>query len=232
MYYAVYKGMKTGIYLTWDEAKSMIEGYNGAIFKKFKNIADAEYYVQHGEIRKLGLEMLMKKPHIVPKLKRFNRYYNHIDYDYNSDFLHLYTDGGVQNNGFKNAHGKYAVFIPKTKYFNEHIISESINKESKITNNVAELMALIKAIHMVVIIDMDIDLDYDVSWIIHYDSTYAVDVVTGKKKASSNLELVNRGKQILKECKKINLSFSHVYSHTGHQDIHSIGNEIVDGLTR
>lgn len=43
-FYAVRKGLKTGIYETWDECKSAIAGFGGAEFKSFSNIEDAIAY--------------------------------------------------------------------------------------------------------------------------------------------------------------------------------------------
>jgi ribonuclease HI len=44
-YYAVKVGIKTGIYETWDECKSNVDGYPGALYKSFKNITDAYAYM-------------------------------------------------------------------------------------------------------------------------------------------------------------------------------------------
>ena len=54
-YYAVYKGLKPGIYNDWVSCKLQINGFSGAKFKKFKNMSQAEYYVKH------GLEKLISK---------------------------------------------------------------------------------------------------------------------------------------------------------------------------
>ena len=43
-YYVVVKGKKPGIYLTWEECKKQVDGYNGAKFKSFVTIEDAEFY--------------------------------------------------------------------------------------------------------------------------------------------------------------------------------------------
>lgn len=44
-YYAVRVGRTPGIYLTWDECKSMTSGYPGAIFKSFKSLQEAEAFI-------------------------------------------------------------------------------------------------------------------------------------------------------------------------------------------
>ena len=45
-FYAVRVGKKPGIYLTWDEAKVLVNGYPGAIYKSFKTREEAEEFMQ------------------------------------------------------------------------------------------------------------------------------------------------------------------------------------------
>ncbi|WP_422485596.1 viroplasmin family protein [Gudongella sp. DL1XJH-153] len=44
-YYAVKKGLKTGIYHTWDECKKQVHGFPGAVYKKFGSIEEAKEYI-------------------------------------------------------------------------------------------------------------------------------------------------------------------------------------------
>ncbi len=44
-YYAVKKGRKTGIFATWAECKSNVDGFSGAVFKSFESKAEAERFV-------------------------------------------------------------------------------------------------------------------------------------------------------------------------------------------
>jgi ribonuclease HI len=48
-YYAVREGKTPGIYLTWEDCKSMVDGYPGAKYKSFPTIEEAEQYVQGTE---------------------------------------------------------------------------------------------------------------------------------------------------------------------------------------
>lgn len=43
-YYAVKIGRKPGIYLTWDECKSQVDKFPGAVYKSFKTIQEAEKF--------------------------------------------------------------------------------------------------------------------------------------------------------------------------------------------
>ncbi|CAI4048753.1 RNA-DNA hybrid ribonuclease SKDI_13G3640 [Saccharomyces kudriavzevii IFO 1802] len=46
-FYAVRKGRETGIFNTWDECKNQVNGYGGAVFKKFDNYNQAMSFVGH-----------------------------------------------------------------------------------------------------------------------------------------------------------------------------------------
>ena len=43
-FYVVKKGKVPGIYRTWDECKSMVDGFSGAVYKGFATLAEAEDY--------------------------------------------------------------------------------------------------------------------------------------------------------------------------------------------
>jgi ribonuclease HI len=40
-FYVVWKGRKPGVYETWDEARAQVEGFPGALYRKFKTLEDA-----------------------------------------------------------------------------------------------------------------------------------------------------------------------------------------------
>lgn len=48
-YYAVKKGLSTGVFFTWDECKKMVDGYPGAIYKSFPTFEEAECFVKGEE---------------------------------------------------------------------------------------------------------------------------------------------------------------------------------------
>ena len=47
-FYAVHKGFKPGVYLSWEECKAQVEKSKGATFKKFSTRAEAEDFVAMG----------------------------------------------------------------------------------------------------------------------------------------------------------------------------------------
>lgn len=58
-YYAVKKGLKTGIFRTWEECKANVSGYSGASYKSFKTKAEAEAYLGIGKDSDFQLENVL-----------------------------------------------------------------------------------------------------------------------------------------------------------------------------
>lgn len=52
-YYAVRQGKRIGVFDTWDEAKSYVTGYKGAVYKSFKTYKEAEAFVKEQELEKI-----------------------------------------------------------------------------------------------------------------------------------------------------------------------------------
>ncbi len=48
-FYVVKVGRKTGIFLTWDECKSQVDGFSGAVYKSFTVRSDAENFLNDNE---------------------------------------------------------------------------------------------------------------------------------------------------------------------------------------
>lgn len=77
-FYAVRKGKNPGIYGTWDECKSQVNGFAGAEYKSFKTQSEAKEY--------MGLAKPAKNP--APNMPK-------------SGSIRLYSDGGSRNHGNK-----------------------------------------------------------------------------------------------------------------------------------
>lgn len=45
-FYAVFKGLKPGIYTSWDECRAQIHGIGGALYKSFLTMKEAEDWIQ------------------------------------------------------------------------------------------------------------------------------------------------------------------------------------------
>lgn len=48
-FYAVRVGRTPGVYYTWDECKSMVHGYPGAVYKSFTTLDEAESFIKSDE---------------------------------------------------------------------------------------------------------------------------------------------------------------------------------------
>lgn len=44
-YYAVKKGKTPGIYFNWDDCKNQVNGFKGAVYKKFEKLEDAKEFI-------------------------------------------------------------------------------------------------------------------------------------------------------------------------------------------
>lgn len=49
-FYAVRKGKKTGIFLSWEECKKQVDGFSGAEYKSFKTKEEAKNYCEGGRM--------------------------------------------------------------------------------------------------------------------------------------------------------------------------------------
>lgn len=149
------------------------------------------------------------------------------------DEIRVYTDGACTNNGKEYARAGYGIWFGKNDARN---VSESYN--GKQTNNIAELLAIIKALTI-----LNDDIQQGKKVIIYSDSRYAIRCCTtygekcfkkgwknpnSKNKPIPNLELVQTGYMYCKEHN--NIEFKHIAAHTGKQDRDSIGNENADRL--
>lgn len=143
---------------------------------------------------------------------------------------YVYTDGCCKSNGSKHSIGGYGIFFGCEDPRN---IVQKI--EGYVTNNIAELSAIIHAI--------DIVKDYPDSVIIYTDSNYAILCCTtyGKKcqanmwknpnhktKTIPNVELVKKAYTLTQMHPHI--SFEYIKAHTNLEDIHSMGNQQADRL--
>ena len=147
--------------------------------------------------------------------------------------INIYTDGACINNGKPDANAGFGVWFGENDVRN---VSESFS--GKQTNNIAELLAIIKAL---TIVRNQIEGGQPIN--IYSDSSYAIRCCTtygekcfkknwknpnAKNKPIPNLEII---KVAYSFCKKHNnINFIHVNAHTGNQDEHSIGNDHADRL--
>ncbi|WP_119325545.1 ribonuclease H family protein [Companilactobacillus musae] len=132
-YYAVRRGKKPGIYLTWPECKAQVDGFAGARYKSFTDRAQAEAFLDGKDSYSKPANKTTSKP----KVSNIN------DFD-----VVVYTDGGSRNHGnFKGGHVKTSDKAAWAYHIsNNGQTYEGTDGEFGATNNRMEIMALIQSI--------------------------------------------------------------------------------------
>jgi ribonuclease HI len=143
--------------------------------------------------------------------------------------LYVYTDGSCVNNGKANAKAGYGIYFSKDNPMN---VSYEL-KGDNLTNNIAELSAVIHAINLIK------DTKFK-NKIIVTDSEYVIKCATTygfklsergwkqkKDKIIPNLELV---KELYELSIENHIKYKHIMAHTENKDKHSIGNYWADFL--
>lgn len=126
-FYAVKKGKKPGIYLTWDEAKTQVNGFSGAQYKSFKTKSEAEEFMNLKSTKKM------------------------IKSAGNSSHIQLFSDGGSRNHG--NKKGQHVKDNDKAAW--AYLIIKDGKKKSDsagergATNNKMEVLGLVNALRYV-----------------------------------------------------------------------------------
>lgn len=210
-FYAVAKGKTVGVHMTWPDCQESVKGFSGAIYKKFDKKIEADLFVESNR------ETLSIYSNECPKEELFTPDY------------YVYTDGACSNNGKEYSSAGIGIF-----FGDDDIRNVSIKIDGgKQTNNVAELTA-IRVLYDLIIGDISfgkkIGIVSDSEYAIRCCSSYGERMSrNGWAEKIPNKELVREVYELY--CKwNSNVRFIHVRSHTGHKDIHSIGNENADQL--
>ena len=235
-YYAVHKGRIPGIYKDWINCQKQINGYNGAIYKKFKNDYGAAYYFyENGKY----INNCENKQRIGKNIKKINEYFKLEDINNTknnisdiSNNIIAYTDGSCINNGTKKAKAGIGIYFGEN---NIHNISEKF--ENIPTNQRAEIYAITKCIYL---LKEKMKVSSLNKIIIYTDSQYTINCVTkwipkwikNNWINSKNQEVKNQDllKELYNLYNTMNIELKHIYSHTNNKDVHSLGNEEADKL--
>jgi len=223
-YYVVHKGKTSGIYKTWSDCKKQIDHFEGAIFKKFTNKIDAEKFLKDGFGENHKPKSLVRKENEDKK----NEERVEKELEDSEDKIFIYTDGSCIK--YKNNISKagYGIYIPCR---NIKVAAPLLNQ--KITNNRAELTAIIKSIEY-------LDEEELLKKIcILTDSQYSMYLFNGTGERYEHNNYKNEGKEVpnidlikkLLEIKRnYNIILLKIRAHTNKKDNHSIANGIADKL--
>ena len=153
-----------------------------------------------------------------------------------SSIIEVYTDGSLVKKDGKVYCG-YGIYFPNNEYKS---ISRKFTHEP-ITNNRAELYAILKSIVLANIINLErIKNNQEQIKIvnIYSDSEYSVKTFNTwlsqwkkNKKEYKNQDIIDEIEKHI-ELAPFKVLIMHIRSHTGKKDIHSISNDIVDGLAK
>ena len=213
-YYAVAKGRKPGIYTTWMEAQRQIQGFHSPKFKKFEKRTEAEEFCNAPQTL---LNFLHRD-----------------DPKEGDNTLIVFTDGACSANGQEHARASYATVWPQHPELDSAHNLPGINQ----TNNRAEMMAIIHAMHQA----QQLDPENKKTLIIYTDSMLLVKMlsewiyqwkrnnwVKADGEPISNIDLVHTLDSLMQTRK---IALRHVRAHTGAQNWESIFNDKVDKLAR
>lgn len=258
-YYAIYKGRSPGIVTTWKECQDSINGFSGAIYKKFNTRDLAQQFIdehsnsESDSTTKIPSDDTTLSPEDtkIGLTKLPINWRSAIDddgdtYYYNINTKQTQWEFPVIPIRAKNEHTEYINIYTDGSLirkqgticagFGIYIPSKhfeiSRKLEGKKTNNRAELTAIISAIKMYSIED-------NICLRIYTDSEYSIKIFgnTGIKYEKQNY--MNKNKKVLNYdlveqavelSKYYILEFHHIRSHTSNSDEHSIGNDRADML--
>jgi ribonuclease HI len=232
-YYAVNKGRKPGIYLSWLECREQVNDYKFPIYKKFETLEEAEDFVKKGKMTK---KLLDDKILVKEDIKDIE----HIK----ADYVYLFCDGSALHQNYKSVRCGYGICMIKPNY-EISMYSKLVNNIG--TNNLAELMAIMDSLKLIetnkisktcIVSDSKYSLDCILVWSITWKKN---NWLTSKKTEPENSDLI---KEILEKYelllqKNYIIEFKHINSHkTRPSDISSyeyflwFGNEMADQLAR
>lgn len=147
--------------------------------------------------------------------------------------IEIYTDGSLMKK--KNGtYCGYSVYFPNNEYGKQ--IGRKF-KHEPITNNRAELYAILKAIKLANIINKRNNNSVE-KINIYSDSEYAVNSINiwlenwrKKSKPYANADIIDQIDLLIGKVSFI-VSIIHINSHTGLDNVHSIGNNFADKLAK
>lgn len=197
--YAVKKGLVPGVYKTWSDCAEQVNGYPGAVYKKFDNINEAISFVNTNKIKQIdeknetkGKNETNNEYSIIKYLtttrnkkdnininkdidnkneNNKNNENNNIDY---KNKIYIFCDGSAIHKKYKSIRCGYGVFI---KLPNDKTIEHAEELISSGTNNLAELSAILYGMNIIEQICKD---EYNKETDIYFvcDSKYAINCIT------------------------------------------------------
>lgn len=175
-YYTVAKGRSTGIFDTWSECQRQVDGFKHNSFKGFPTLESAVNFMRKAGIDMRNIQFVEGEGEVVlrkPLSEKFPNFrYNSPVPDTNintvngadstdvnessnetvhpesdtKDIKVISIDGSCRGNGTDHAVGGFGIYWGENHPYN---VSEKVPKSGNQTNQVAELMAAVRAVQQV-----------------------------------------------------------------------------------
>jgi ribonuclease HI len=222
-FYAVRKGRRVGIFLTWPDCQKQVSGFSGAQFKSFSTEAEAETYLHtsgKNEVKSTSQVKPKSEPKTPAKFGPILLGLTGTEVQLNDNFLTIYADGSFKD----NKSGSACFFPPSQKV---HMYRPS----GKQTNNTGELYAVWLAFQvytemMTSSATADVNNPTASHLLVRTDSLYSINGITGRHQAHVNQELIQDIQMLMLSLQtqfQMRVYFQHVSAHSG-----IFGNEVCD----
>lgn len=124
-YYAVKVGKTPGIYLSWEECKSQVDGFKGAVYKSFKTIHEAQLFLENN-------------PDCSKQLSLFeNNSGDQKEIQTDKDTIIAYVDGSYNNATNQFSYGMVVFYDGEEYHFSQMIEDEEL---AQMRNVAGEIM--------------------------------------------------------------------------------------------
>ncbi|XP_014647613.1 PREDICTED: ribonuclease H1 isoform X1 [Ceratotherium simum simum] len=256
MFYAVRRGRKAGVFLTWNECRAQVDRFPAARFKKFATEEEAWAFVrnsaspngsegqknEHVQESQVKASKRLREPlegddgeNAEPCAKHVKQSTDSIPsvskdtFSYMGEFVVVYTDGCCSSNGRRRARAGIGVYWgPGHPFFETRNVG--IRLPGRQTNQRAEIHAACKAIEQAKAQNIS-------KLVLYTDSMFTINGITnwvqGWKKngwrTSTGKEVINKEDFVELErlTQGMDIQWMHVPGHSGF-----IGNEEADRLAR
>lgn len=254
-YYAVNRGLKTGIYSTWAECEKNVKGHKNAVFKKFKSYEEAQHFLTEGYCNSVPVKapkepVFNEKPPVIPEAiiashrpspagritpkitTKQNAASRYQPYSLPTKSSHakkttivVYTDGASSNNGKGHARAGYGVYWGPNDPRNASVRLPGERQTNQRAETAAVIHAMEQAQH-----DTDmLEIRTDSQYVINAATVWSKNWIKKGWKSTTGKEVQNRDlfehMLSLMDKRNGNTKFSYV---PGHQGIE--GNEKADQL--
>uniref|UniRef100_A0A8D1EEK5 Ribonuclease H1 n=1 Tax=Sus scrofa TaxID=9823 RepID=A0A8D1EEK5_PIG len=252
MFYAVRRGRKAGVFLTWNECRAQVDRFPAARFKKFATEEEAWAFVRNsashegsegqgnGQVQESHVKANKRprEPQDEDEVEKAELPAKHVKqsagppppvgkdtFSYMEEFVVVYTDGCCSSNGRRRARAGIGVY-----WGPGHPLNVGIRLPGRQTNQRAEIHAACKA--------LELAKAQNISKLVLYtDSMFTINGITswvpGWKKngwrTSTHKEVVNKEdfQELERLAQGMDVQWMHVPGHAGF-----IGNEEADRLAR